>query len=318
MNTIPVNIISGFLGSGKTTSIIRLLGQRTANDSWAIIINDFGKVSIDAQTLSHSGLNSSDLFDISGGCICCSAKIYFREDLEKIVASGKYNRIIIEPSGLGGIEMVSEIVEANPLLRLLPTICLVDILMTQNQKLQRLPIYLTQIRKASIIAFTKCDLTKDEDELNGLIGQFKVTFPDKLCLPIRSDSDFSLLFKDLETFPTSKEGKFQSAFFSNQDLTDKDFRENEFSFGPEKVFDPQKIASFFSAHPSIVRSKGFVHTTEGWHFYNYTLTGFHSEPCETKAFSQFVIISMGNEAIEGQFFFDETDVSLNRKISKLL
>ncbi|MEI6141940.1 MAG: GTP-binding protein [Mariniphaga sp.] len=307
MNAISVNIISGFLGSGKTTSIIRLLSQRTVNDSWAIIINEFGKVSIDSQTLINSGLNNSDLFDISGGCICCSAKIYFREDLEKIVASSKYNRIIIEPSGLGGIEMVSEIVEANPLLRLLPTICLVDILMTQNQKLQRLPIYLTQIRKASIIAFTKCDLTKDENELNGLIGQFKKNFPDKLCLAIRSDCDFSLLFKDLETLPTSKDGKFQSVFFTSQDLNDTNFREEVFTSGPEKVFDLQKMASFFSANPSIVRSKGYFRTIVGWHFYNYTLTGFHSEPWETKAFSQFVIISMGNEAIESQFFFNETE-----------
>ena len=310
MNAISVNIISGFLGSGKTTSIIRLLSQRMANDSWAIIINEFGKVSIDSQTLSNSGLNNSDLFDISGGCICCSAKIYFREDLEKIVASGKYNRIIIEPSGLGGIEMVSEIVEANPLLRLLPTICLVDILMTQNQKLQRLPIYLTQIRKASIIVFTKCDLTKDEDELNGLIQQFKKTFPNKLCFTIRSANDLIQIFKHLDTSSYSIEGKFQSAFFSNQDLTDKDFREEEFSFGPEKVFDLQKIASFFSAHPSIVRSKGYILTTAGWHFYNYTLTGFHSEPCESRVTSQFVIISMDKEAIDSQFFFDETEGQL--------
>jgi G3E family GTPase len=307
MSAIPVNIISGFLGSGKTTSIIRLLGQRTANDSWAIIINEFGKVSIDAQTLSHSGLNNSDLFDISGGCICCSAKIYFREDLEKIVESGKYNRIIVEPSGLGGIEMVSEIVEANPLLRLLPTICLVDILMTQNQKLLRLPIYLTQIRKASIVAFTKCDLAKDEDELNGLIGQFKNNFPNKLCFPIRFGNDLIQIFRDSDTFSHPNEGKFQSAFFSNQDLTDKDFREEAFSFGPEKVFDLQKIESFFSTHTSIVRSKGYVRTNGGWHFYNYTLTGFHSEPCKPKTFSQLVIISMDKKVIESQFFFNETE-----------
>ena len=296
MSAIPVNIISGFLGSGKTTSIIRLLGQRPANDAWAIIINEFGKVSIDAQTLSHSGLNNSDLFDISGGCICCSAKIYFREDLEKIVASGKYNRIIIEPSGLGGIEMVSEIVEANPLLRLLPTICLVDILMTQNQKLQRLPIYLTQIQKAAIIAFTKCDLVKDEDELNGLIELFKKTFPNKQCFPIRSAKDLIQIFRDSDTSSYPFEGKFQSAFFSSQDLTDKNFREEVFSSGPEKVFDLQKIASFFFAHPSIVRSKGYVKTIAGWHFYNYTLTGFHSEPCENRVTSQLVIISTDNDA----------------------
>ena len=51
MEKIPVNIISGFLGAGKTTEIIRLLGLKPAGENWAIIINEFGKISIDGQTL---------------------------------------------------------------------------------------------------------------------------------------------------------------------------------------------------------------------------------------------------------------------------
>ena len=98
MEKIPVNIISGFLGSGKTTAIIKLLKEKTASEKWAVIINEFGKISIDGQTLRSSS-DAGSVFDIAGGCICCSAKGHFQENLEKIIQSGNFSRIIVEPSG---------------------------------------------------------------------------------------------------------------------------------------------------------------------------------------------------------------------------
>jgi len=86
---IPVHIISGFLGAGKTTMIIRLLGRKPETENWAIIINEFGKISIDAQTLQSKSAEGS-LYEISGGCICCSAKGYFAENLDKIVRAKGY------------------------------------------------------------------------------------------------------------------------------------------------------------------------------------------------------------------------------------
>ena len=126
MDIIPVNIISGFLGSGKTTAIISQLNHKANDENWAVIINEFGKISIDSQTLRSSS-QSGKVFEISGGCICCSAKGYFKENLEKILQEGNYSRIIIEPTGLGGIDVVAEIVNANEGLRLMPVICMVDI-----------------------------------------------------------------------------------------------------------------------------------------------------------------------------------------------
>ena len=91
MNSIPVNIISGFLGSGKTTAIINLLRQKTTDEQWAVIINEFGKISIDSQTLRSITSDTGTVFDISGGCICCSARGYFQENLEKIINNGMRN-----------------------------------------------------------------------------------------------------------------------------------------------------------------------------------------------------------------------------------
>ena len=153
MKKIPVNIITGFLGAGKTTAILKLFSQKANNELWAVIINEFGKISIDSKTL-RSGSATGKVFDITGGCICCTAKAYLNESLEEILQTGLYSRILIEPSGLGGVDMVSEIVLAKPRLVLKPIICLVDITGMEIPRLQLNPVYQTQITKSNIVIFT--------------------------------------------------------------------------------------------------------------------------------------------------------------------
>ena len=307
MKKIPVNIISGFLGSGKTTAIINLLKQKNNDEEWAVIINEFGKVSIDGQTLKSNSVAGS-VFEISGGCICCSAKGYFGENLNKIIQTGNYSRIIIEPSGLGGIDMVSEIVAANPVLQLMPVICLVDILLTENPRLQMIQIYRAQIYKSSVIAFSKCDLLKDTAERERLTEQFKSAFPEKQDCIIQSEN----LFYELMNFDSilkKEENKYRMLFASNQDLTDSRYREMNYQFGTNKIFDIEKLTQFFKNQPSIIRAKGFVQTKTGWILFNFTLSGVAFEPCLPKTQNELVVIieKTGAGLIqELEFEFDST------------
>ena len=64
MEKIPVNIISGFLGAGKTTAILKLLSQKANDELWAVVINEFGKISIDTKTL-QSASDSEDVYEIA-------------------------------------------------------------------------------------------------------------------------------------------------------------------------------------------------------------------------------------------------------------
>ncbi len=290
MNTIPVHIISGFLGSGKTTSIIRLLKELTPDDRWAVIINEFGRISIDNQTIRDSVSSVGNVYDISGGCICCSAKTYFSENLDKIVESGNYDRIIIEPSGLGGIEMVSEIVEGNPDLRLMPVICLVDITGIENTRLLFNPIYQMQIRKAAIIAFSKCDLVTDITELNRREAELVDLFPDKMfCMSVLTR--YFILSLPESVFD-KQENKSGMSLAKNPELTSENYLENSYVFKPESVFDVARLSQFFTGSPSILRAKGFIRTISGWKLYNYTLTGYSSETCEVQEFSRIVTVSL--------------------------
>lgn len=287
MKKIPVNIICGFLGSGKTSAIIRLLGQKNSGERWAIVVNEFGKISIDAQTLQSKSVSGS-VFEISGGCICCSAKGYLHENLEKIIESGSFDRIIIEPSGLGGIEMVSEIVESLPDLKILPVIGIVDITAIDNQKLQMNMIYRTQIAKANMIVFSKCDIIANVEIQNQLVKKFKTMFPEKAhCFsglylpPALLDMDFLYV----------RENYISLYFAGNSNLMDKNYQEKHFQFGFDTVFDSEKLIKFFNGYPEIFRVKGYIQTECGWMLFNFTLSGCTLETCKAKEKSELVLIA---------------------------
>jgi G3E family GTPase len=291
MNKIPVNIISGFLGSGKSSAITRLLAQKNSGERWAIVVNEFGKISIDAHTLQSKSV-SGTVFGISGGCICCSAKAYLRENLPKIIDSESFDRIIIEPSGLGGIEMVTEIVESFPHMNLRPVICLVDITVIDNQRIQRNMIYRTQIANAKMIVFSKCDLIADMEVQDQLVKQFKTLFPEKVhCF---SGVYLSTALLDMD-FQCIYENSRPLYFTGNSNLKDKNYQKKHFQFGVNSILDSEKLIHFFKDYPDIFRVKGYIQTENGWKLFNFTLSGSTFEPCKAKEKSELVLIAQKME-----------------------
>lgn len=300
MEKIPVNIVSGFLGSGKTTAIIQLLEQKEPEECWAIVVNEFGKVSIDGQTLQSKSV-SGTVYDISGGCICCSAKIYLKENLENIIETGKFNRIIVEPSGLGGIEMVSEIVGLIPQVSLMPVICIVDITGLDNPKFRRIPIYSAQIRMSDRIVFSKCDLLDSSERQDQLVARFKSAFPDKNSCFVGTKITTLVLIPTKQD-EKEKDQKSRNHFLPAHHLTDENFQEKVFQFEADRIFVPETLKTVLDGMPSIIRAKGYIRTLNGWSLFNYTLTGYNLEPCPEKGQSELVLI------------FDRPEVSLAEDI----
>ena len=305
MDKIPVNIITGFLGAGKTTAIIKLLNQKTSDEQWAVIINEFGKISIDSQTL-RSSTTAGEIFDIVGGCICCSARGYFYENLTEIIQSGKYSRIIIEPSGLGGIDMVSEIVIENQRLTLMPITCLVDIHQVENARLQMVPIYRIQILKSDIIVFTKCDLLNDKIRENELILKFNALFPGKNIQESVSISNLN----ESNLLDKSALQKFRLLSNKNNQLSDSDYQKKIFTFDAEKIFDSTKLTQIFVNYPEIIRAKGYVKTENGWKLMNYSFSGCNYENSTPKEQTDLVIITENLPSI----FFEQLSIKIQGTI----
>ena len=103
-----IDIISGFLGAGKTTLIKKLLKEAYAGEQLVLIENEFGEISIDGGFLKESGVQISEM---SSGCICCSLVGDFNQALKDVQQQFHPDRILIEPSGVGKLSDVIVAVE---------------------------------------------------------------------------------------------------------------------------------------------------------------------------------------------------------------
>ena len=102
-----IDIISGFLGAGKTTLINRLIHEAYKGEKLVLIENEFGEIGIDGGFLKDAGIEISE---INSGCICCSLVGDFSEALTKVVEEYAPDRILIEPSGVGKLSDVTKAV----------------------------------------------------------------------------------------------------------------------------------------------------------------------------------------------------------------
>ena len=103
-----IDIVSGFLGAGKTTLIKKLLSEAFPGEKLVLIENEFGEISIDGGFLKESGIQISEM---SAGCICCSLVGDFHKALKDVQAQFHPDRILIEPSGVGKLSDVVVAVE---------------------------------------------------------------------------------------------------------------------------------------------------------------------------------------------------------------
>ena len=107
-NITKIDIISGFLGAGKTTLIKKLLSEALKGEQVVLIENEFGEIGIDGGFLKDSGI---EIREMNSGCICCSLVGDFGTSLKEVITTYHPDRIIIEPSGVGKLSDVIKAVK---------------------------------------------------------------------------------------------------------------------------------------------------------------------------------------------------------------
>lgn len=116
MKQVPVLLLTGYLGSGKTTLVNRILTNRKGI-RFAVIVNDIGEVNIDASLISREGIVSAkddSLVALQNGCICCTLKMDLVDQLTGIVSSGRFDYIVIEASGICEPEPIARTICSIP------------------------------------------------------------------------------------------------------------------------------------------------------------------------------------------------------------
>ncbi|MGN0382263.1 MAG: GTP-binding protein, partial [Suilimivivens sp.] len=103
-----IDVVSGFLGAGKTTLIKKLLGEALSDTKVVLIENEFGEIGIDGGFLKEAGI---EIKEMNSGCICCSLVGDFGTSLKEVMNTYAPERILIEPSGVGKLSDVMKAVQ---------------------------------------------------------------------------------------------------------------------------------------------------------------------------------------------------------------
>lgn len=156
-----VDIISGFLGAGKTTFIKKLINQVFAGEKIVLIENEFGEIGIDGGFLKDAGV---EITEMNSGCICCTLVGDFSKALQKVLEDYHPDRVIIEPSGVGKLSDVIRAVEsvnANAEIAIEGRIAVVDGKKAKSYLKNFGEFYRDQIAHASTIVISRTQLMMD-------------------------------------------------------------------------------------------------------------------------------------------------------------
>ena len=177
MPRVPVHVVSGFLGAGKTTMLIHQLARRRERERCAIIVNDFGEARIDAALLS----GGVAVAEIAGGCVCCTAPEALVPNLTTILREIKPDRVFIESTGLARPADIIDTLRRSALgdaLELAPTVIVLD-----PRRLVTAPptLLLEQLDAADVVIASHADQRTDAGDA-ALRAQLHDHYPPPLAV----------------------------------------------------------------------------------------------------------------------------------------
>ena len=154
-----IDIISGFLGAGKTTFIKKLLEEAISGEQVVLIENEFGEIGIDGGFLKDSGI---EIREMNSGCICCSLVGDFGKSLAEVLTKYKPDRVIIEPSGVGKLSDVMKAVRdvaAEIEVTLNSAVTIVDVAKCRMYMKNFGEFFNNQIENAGTVVLSRTDIT---------------------------------------------------------------------------------------------------------------------------------------------------------------
>lgn len=279
MKKIPTNIITGFLGVGKTTTILQLLKNKPEEESWAVLVNEFGEVGIDGAFLTESG---AMVKEVPGGCMCCTAGLPMSVGINALLRQ-KPDRLIIEPTGLGHPKKILAILQSENYknyIDLKATLGLVDPRNLSDEKYTSNQNFNDQLNISDVVVGTKMDMTTDYDEC--LFHSWAKSLPHQPKSTTINHGELPLQWLDEER-TTELVIEEHHHHHAEQDIVEMVLepgqkfcrKENKgqgyvscgWFFGAESVFDFDELFSMLSALTA-ERVKAVMNTNKGFYAFN--------------------------------------------------
>ncbi len=304
--SLPTHLITGLLGSGKTTTLRQLLLQKPAHERWGIIINEFGEVDIDAATLQSQKSNDTVL-SVSGGCVCCSAQYGLTQAINQLMAeptASPISRLFIEPTGLGHPAKIIDTLTQSSFVRplsLQPILCVMTPQQLTPLRWQKSAVMRDLVTLSDIILLNKTDLSS-VDEQNSALELLHEAYPTKI--EVKQTQQGRIPLAEIFGSKQNSEAKDQSSltmlnslkgFRLHQKQTQQSSTAVESSlpgisqclvqvaadsselssigwiFHPKIQFNRIKLKRFFAAMtPVLIRGKGLLKTGNEWQLINWS------------------------------------------------
>ena len=300
---IKVDVISGFLGSGKTTLVKKLL-QVHQKEKVVLIENEFGDIGIDGDLMEREDF---EVFEISSGCICCIMQKDFVEMLVRIIEEFQPERIIIEPTGISILSEIIDILRKPqfvPLLQINSLVTVVDSVHYLQQCEVFGEFFEDQITNASVLTLSKSQLVDRAtiDTITTSLREFNQdaeiidTAWDELgpeefenLLDAQGDLDLSdILHTD---YKPCRENQFEALALK----TSRPFSQEELELCLSLLSQPQ--------YGQVLRGKGFLKSPQGFLDFSYTNGQFMVSASKFKSSGKLCLIgkNLKEQAIKDLF-----------------
>ncbi|MCK6265684.1 GTP-binding protein [Vibrio sp. ZSDE26] len=291
IHAVPTNIITGFLGVGKTSVILNLLRDKPEGERWAVLVNEFGEIGIDGSLLRGQSPDNRHVIirEVPGGCMCCAAGLPMQIALSQLLAEAKPDRLLIEPTGLGHPKEVLQVLLSGhyrEVLSLQKTLTLVDARKLSDERYTQHDTFNQQISIADTIVGSKHDLYQSDDE-ERLIYYVKHQENSKANVVFSRHGELALsLFEGETTYtnqltdhhhhgqskPLVSELVLPESGFLKATNEGEGFQSVGWRFEPSKVFDQQKLTALLTGL-STERMKAVFITNMGIYGFNLTPDG---------------------------------------------
>jgi G3E family GTPase len=276
---IPTNIITGFLGVGKTSAILDLLARKPAGERWAVLVNEYGEVSVDHAILEGGGNPNVTVQEVAGGCICCATAPYLQVALYLLLTEAKPHRLIVETTGLGHPSRLVELLNGpayQDRLELRATLTILSPDDFTTPKMLENPIFQEQVDIADVLVLNKSDRANPETIQDFQNWANKLSPPKMLIVATQNgqlDDQWLDLVSPQANSPLTEVSEIFAAAppvgllpSPRQPIR----RESSGSiaacgwiFSPEDVFDESKLLELLSSWSAGSRAKGIFRFSDG-------------------------------------------------------
>ena len=290
LGKLPVTVLSGFLGAGKTTVLSHILNNRE-NKKVAVIVNDMSEINIDAATVkSEVSFNRSEekLVEMSNGCICCTLREDLLEEVNKLAKEGRFDHLVIESTGISEPLPVAETftfadeegVSLSDVAKLDTMVTVVDAVnflkdyqeakylkdkgesLGEDDERSVADLLVDQVEFADLILISKTDLVNTED-LERLKAILKTLNTDAKVLPIEHgnvDID-KVLNTGLFDFERARQAPGWLKEMRGEHIPEtEEYGIGSFCYEARRPFHPDKFHEFLhntKQYGKLIRSKGF-------------------------------------------------------------